>query len=467
MTIIYRNFGDPENAPVISNWSPTGIDEDVSVDISFTVTDVNDDIVQNSIKIVVISSPIVAPIVTTVLENGVWETGWSGTVTAITNGFNVVVSTHPRFLELTYEVQVTVEDSVTLQDNRDWQFTCVEKPVLTEFKAIARKRFQATFDLPVRCKALSVRDVEPVDQWTQINWVANGGASDDANNPANYVITRPEDGNLSDKGEAVDLVAVKAYPDSEYYTDDSGYRWSTVLIIETDFHHTPRSTYQVKVSNVVADGTPEIKTGTLSTGGYIASQKVRNSLHLIDTLPSIAVQLDADYGDLEKFFIAIQEVFDRLTEDVDAFFDELCNIDHIRTDFLDLLLYEFGNPFQGLLPLTNNQKRKLLSLLVALYKEKGTCEGLINAVRILTGIQLSSCINPWDDCWVIGEGTYPTSSGGSLLGFDTYLGPTGSEAYSFVIVSPQALTTTEEQQIRTIAEYMKPAHTHLARIDTP
>jgi hypothetical protein len=58
--------------------------------------------------------------------------------------------------------------------------------------------------------------------------------------------------------------------------------------------------------------------------------------------------------------------------------------------------------------------------------------------------------------------------GVSELGIDTLLA-SGDPAliYSFEIEMAERITEVQEQQIRTLADYMKPAHTHLKKILVP
>ena len=48
------------------------------------------------------------------------------------------------------------------------------------------------------------------------------------------------------------------------------------------------------------------------------------------------------------------------------------------------------------------------------------------------------------------------------------LGPSGAfAAYAFEVVVPRALSSEERRRLRTVVDYMKPAHTHFARLVEP
>ena len=108
--------------------------------------------------------------------------------------------------------------------------------------------------------------------------------------------------------------------------------------------------------------------------------------------------------------------------------------------------------------LTLIEKRKFAQLLIPIYKEKGTPDGIIDAVRFFLGIEVT--IVKYD-----GEGM---QLGVSQLGVDWILGPGGSFAlYAFRVVSPILLTADQLDKITRIALYMKCAHEHLIEVTQP
>lgn len=96
-------------------------------------------------------------------------------------------------------------------------------------------------------------------------------------------------------------------------------------------------------------------------------------------------------------------------------FQKILDPDQAPADFIDLMLEHLGNPFTRV-NLNLTQKRKLAKFLVPIYRQKGTAAGIINAVRFLTGIELT-IEDPHGDPegiqWEVGI---------SEVGYSTYVG---------------------------------------------
>src|SRR5262249_5061734 len=89
----------------------------------------------------------------------------------------------------------------------------------------------------------------------------------------------------------------------------------------------------------------------------------------------------------------------------------------------------------------------------------GTDEGMINAIRLFTGIEVTIAVPAADGVWILGD---------SLLGDDTVLGSGNRrDLYSFDVVSPVSLTDEERQRIRTVVAFLRRAPTHLRRMVEP
>lgn len=352
-------------------------------------------------------------------------------------------------------------------------------PVLVGARGIGRRIIEIEFDLPVLIREKTQLISEPSDRYTPVTWP---GASWEAANPDNYTITRPASGVLTGAGEAVELVVTHA-EEAEDYATEAEYEGTTYVVAErvwlyVDYQQTPRADYDLQVSEVRAQpaGPGIFEFNDASFVGYVVSQVPRNTLTLIDQLPAVLRRQDDEgTGDLAKFFTAVQEVFDRVLEDSDAFFPELSEIDRMRTDFLDALLYDLGDPFSGLFSLTSTQKRKLAAVLVQMYREKGTCQGVVNVVRFFTGIQLVGCTTSLDGNWRLHGGSYPSTTvpPGGPYQLDTEtakLGPgTGEELRSFSLLhaTPGSLTADELETIEKIVDYMKPASSRYLGVKAP
>jgi phage tail-like protein len=338
-------------------------------------------------------------------------------------------------------------------------------PVVESVQAIARRVLEITFEYAVKVRAAGTVITPPTDRYTPIIW---GGANSDAANPVNYVFSRPAGGNLDGPGEAIDVIATYAEGNPDYEVESGGYYWSEKIWVHTDYQWTALADYRVVISNIVSTGSP-MTPATEDFIGFAPSHVVRDGFNLSDMIGSEPFRLDTS-GDLEKFLTALQEVLDRMIEDIDAFFDELATIGHMRRDFLDTLLADLGDPFSEFFTLTAVEKRKLARSLVRIYKEKGTCVGIVNAVQFFVGVTLLGCTSAWDDTWELADGSYPAPVGGDELGVTTYLGPgTLYEINSFWLLhaTPASLTADELAKIDAVATYMKPAESHYLGVKAP
>jgi phage tail-like protein len=326
-------------------------------------------------------------------------------------------------------------------------------PTIVGVRAVGRQKVEIEIDPPVVVREKTNLIVAPVDRFTPITW---SGASYEAANPENYSFARPSTGTKTGAGEAVELVATYAEEAEEYWEeqefDGTDYIVASRVWVYTDYQHTARADYEITVENP-------------AFVGYIVSQVARSTYTMIEQLPGIARRLDdAGTGDLEKFFTAAQEVFDRVLEDIDAFFPDLCEIDRARPEFLDAILYDLGDPFSGLFDLTINEKRKLIDVLVQMYRQKGTCEGVVNVVRFFTGVVLLGCTTSLAGRWRLHGGSYPSTTvppgGPYQLDSSAVLGPgTLEELWSFYVLhaTPASLTADELAKIAAVVDYMKPA----------
>lgn len=165
---------------------------------------------------------------------------------------------------------------------------------------------------------------------------------------------------------------------------------------------------------------------------------------------------DDHTGDLFRFVACLQEVTDLLLADVDRW-PEIFDLERAPAAFVDLILTDLGNPFP--FELDTMGKRRLASVLVEMYRQKGTAKGIQNAIRFFLGIDISA-ITPFNaDTLTLGE---------SELGIDWVLGPSDRFArYAFNVEVARILADRERRQLRAIVEYLKPAHTHFVDLVEP
>lgn len=165
-------------------------------------------------------------------------------------------------------------------------------------------------------------------------------------------------------------------------------------------------------------------------------------------------------GDLFRFISVLQEPTDLMLCTIDEWSDIL-DPDIAPEAFVDLMICDLGNPFEFALDLVD--KRRLIRILVPIYQQKGTGVGIVNAIRFFLGIEVE-VVSFSGEGWTLGiDELGETGTPGTAI-----LGPgTQFALYSFEITSPVVLTEDQRLQIKDIADYMKPAHTHCVGINEP
>jgi phage tail-like protein len=164
-------------------------------------------------------------------------------------------------------------------------------------------------------------------------------------------------------------------------------------------------------------------------------------------------------GDLRLWILIWQDVVNLLLGLIDKW-TQIFDIERAPLAFLDAILRDLGNPFD-FIDLTEIDKRRLAYVLVDIYESKGTEPGLINAVRFLTGVEITlDVINEIGAFWELGT---------DELGIGTELAPGLGDPlwYSFWIDSVVELTPAQRDAIFKIADYMKAAHEHILGIREP
>ena len=230
----------------------------------------------------------------------------------------------------------------------------------------------------------------------------------------------------------------------------------SALDLLTNVPLTPGASYRVDVDGVVdasgnVIGAPD---GSAIFTGFVPPRPSSRAFDLYRFLPELNRRED-ETGDLRRFLACLQEVTDLLLHDIDCFPD-LLDPDLAPEPVLDLMLGELGNPFAFDLSVVD--KRRLLNVLVAMYREKGTARGIVNAIRFFLRLEVQITAYA-GEALTLGE---------SLLGDDWVLGPSSSfAALAFEVTSPRVLTAEERRRLRQIVEYLKPAHTHFARLVEP
>lgn len=227
------------------------------------------------------------------------------------------------------------------------------------------------------------------------------------------------------------------------------------LALDTEM--TPDVEYGVRVAGVTdVSGNPVLPPFDRARFlGFRPPRPATRRFDLWRMLPKHNRRDDAT-GDLWRFISCLQEVTDLLLADVDRWPD-IFDLERAPEPFLDLILRDLGNPFPFELDVRG--KRRLAALLVDMYRQKGTAQGIQNTVRFFLGIEIVAITALTADTLVLGE---------SILGVDWVLGPSDRFArYAFNVVVGRILSPIEHRQLRAIVDYLKPAHTHFVDLIEP
>jgi phage tail-like protein len=230
---------------------------------------------------------------------------------------------------------------------------------------------------------------------------------------------------------------------------------SVLLALDTEM--TPDIEHEVVVAGVV-DRSGNAVLAPFDRArfvGFRAPRPTKRNFDLWRMLPRHN-RRDDQTGDLARFIACLQEVTDLLLADIDRWPD-IFDLERAPEPFLDRILEDLGNPFP--FELDERGMRRLASVLVAMYGQKGTAKGIRNAIRFFLGIDITAITAFNADALTLGE---------SQLGVDWVLGPSGRFAlYAFNVEVARVLTALERQRLRAIVEYLKPAHTHFVDLVEP
>ncbi|MEP0841240.1 MAG: phage tail protein [Phycisphaerae bacterium] len=249
---------------------------------------------------------------------------------------------------------------------------------------------------------------------------------------------------------ALDAPAVEVQPVA---AEASG----SVVRIDLDTEMTPDVRYRVVATGVtdVHGSAVEAPFHQAVFAGFRPARPLGRRFDLWAMLPKHN-RRDDTTGDLKRFVACLQEALDLLLAEVDRFPD-LFDLERAPEAFLDAILADLGNPFP--FDLDALGKRRLASVLVEMYRQKGTAAGIRNAIRFFLGIDVEAITPFTGTTLILGE---------SELGVDWELGPSDRFArYAFDVSVGMALTDTQRRQLRAVVDYMRPAHTHFVDLIEP
>ena len=350
--------------------------------------------------------------------------GPDSAVTLISDTLTLVIDPTADFMSLqTVSVRVvsaTLVSALALDLTYSFQIEDLTAPIVASAQATSAKTVRVSFDEAMR--QLGDGDIADALEATNYSFLA---------------LTTP----------AVSVVPLSVAPAG-----------SSAVDVDLDIELSQFATYRVIVTNAEdVFGNPIGETGNQAdfVGFIPPGRPKQRSFELLRLLPEINRRQDLT-GDLKRFMAALQDVLELLLSEVDRFTD-IIDPDRAPEDFLDLMLADLGNPFA--FDLTELQKRRLVSVLVQIYKQKGSAAGIRNAIRFFLGVDVTAIDAFHGTTLVLGE---------SELGVDWELGPIDQFAlYSFDISVNRTLTEEERRQTRQIVDFMRPAHTHFIDLIEP
>jgi phage tail-like protein len=263
--------------------------------------------------------------------------------------------------------------------------------------------------------------------------------ADDSLNPANYAFTR-----LTAPSVSVVATSVAAVSGS-------------TVDVTVDIELSPGRQYRVNVANV-EDLKGNAVAAPFDFALFIAfepPEPATRDFCLYEMLP-LMNRLEDRSGDLAKFIAVLQEPVDLLLYDIDQFIDIL-DPDTAPEQYVNAMLADLCAPFSFIPSLALVDKRRLIHVLLDIYKLKGTCVGIIDAVRFFLGLEVDCDEFIDGETLILGE----SELGSDGTDGDWVLGASaGFLLYSFTITSVITLTQDQKDKITEIVEFMKPAHTH-------
>lgn len=190
------------------------------------------------------------------------------------------------------------------------------------------------------------------------------------------------------------------------------------------------------------------------------------SYRLEEQLPAINFREDDD-GTLEAFINdVLQPSVDGAVDDINRYVEQT-DIRIAEEKNVENQLSDLGNPFPSILGESEARKRLLASILVEIYKSKGTEQGLTDAIRAVTGIQIVSIVTPtmaegWDlGVDVLGDDQNDPPVPDIFVSEFAFLGQApNAHLYSFQVQVDRTLTDEEREILTQIVKFMKVAHEH-------
>lgn len=219
----------------------------------------------------------------------------------------------------------------------------------------------------------------------------------------------------------------------------------TTVILTLDKPATRRAIYQLTVTGVMdlagnASGPPN---NTALFEGFVYPTPADRDFDVFSLFPED--DQAADEGgthDLYKLCACVQETADLLLYLIDRWV-EILDPDTAPEAWLDLMLGDLGNPFR--FALTVVEKRRLAQLLVDIYRTKGVGPGIVDAIRLFLGIEVTLNVPAWS----------PVPIGEAIIGDDWILGSNDLvDLLTFQVIVPVQLDDDTRRKMSAIIDYM-------------
>ena len=370
---------------------------------------------------------------TTVWDGASWVSGYTGSISNPAADILALTITPPSEFTTTEVVTVRVIlSSPTFDESYSFTAEDTAAPEIASVQGRDEKILRVTFTEPVV--------------------ISSPSGSNDALNTSNYLIER-----ISRPAVSVEVESINQVSDR-------------VVDITTDIELTYGAPYMLVATNIEdLEGNSILPPDNIAYfDAYAPPFPAGRRYRLLDFLPALNRSEDASQ-DLNVFMGVFQEVVNLLLVSIDKW-SQILDIDQAAEAFLDAMLEDLGNPFSEF-DLDEIDKRRLLYVLVEIYKLKGTGLGIINVVRFFLGLEVTiTVINDYTG-WELTATGGDASVGNELSDVvddspdPAELGPSREGIYSFIVHSPYAILTDEERdRITSIAEFMKPGHTHLVAV---
>jgi phage tail-like protein len=328
-----------------------------------------------------------------IMVNGVVQSGWAGDLIAGSTATVLMPSPGPGAAvnDLLYfsahrlaDLASSLETSVNVSIERNgggpayefkWDLTVEDHqpPQLLSAGARDLRVVRAVFDEPVRL----LGDGDPGDGLTVANW-------------------------------SVERVPDGLFPVAEVGVESAIWADDDAVDIVTTVPMSPGRDYLVKAQNIEDIAGNAIPAGTEVAPFEAIDLPVPSgrSFEIWEMLPAMNRRRD-DTGDLLKFIRCLQEVLGLAMYDLDRF-PNVYDYKVAGQPWLDAMLSDLGNPFWVFDDLTDLEKRRLISVLVTIYKQKGTEVGIENAIRFFLGIDVDVRV-PTQEGWILTDEVEGTS----------------------------------------------------------